>query len=110
MYYNVGFKSFDITKCSSGADSWYEWVERRSKLMRSVTISHEKWLVAVFIEASGVQGNTIKRWRMKDHFSEFFRTLKYYENGGYIALLLFKSKSIILHWTTHTKGMGEHST
>ncbi|KAF3661862.1 hypothetical protein FXO37_12741 [Capsicum annuum] len=42
---------------------------------------------SVIIEASEVQGNIIKRWGMKDHFSEFFCTLKYNENGRYISFI-----------------------
>ncbi|KAG5568677.1 hypothetical protein H5410_064311 [Solanum commersonii] len=40
IYYNAGFKSYEITKCHSGAESWYEWCERMRNLMRRVKISH----------------------------------------------------------------------
>lgn len=79
IFYNVGFKSYDITRCKDKVGSWFVWVERSRRLMRRVEISIKvlKWLVTVFIEASKVQGRTVKRWNMKDHFAEFYCTLKY---------------------------------
>lgn len=77
-------------------------------LMQRVKISLKvlKWLAAVFIEASKVQRNTIKRWRMKDHFSEFFCTLKYNENGRYIIFIAIQGqrKSIIITPESTYKG------
>ncbi|TMW91391.1 hypothetical protein EJD97_014397 [Solanum chilense] len=35
MYYNVGFKSFDITKCSSGADSWWRTDASKKALLHT---------------------------------------------------------------------------
>lgn len=65
IYLNAGFKSYEITKCHSGAESWYEWSERSRYLMRRVKTSHEvlKWLVSVFIEATKLQGKAVRRWR-----------------------------------------------
>lgn len=67
-FYSASFKAYDISRCQAGgADTWYEWVERRMYLMR-VKISSKilKWLVNVFIKASKVQGNVIKKWRLAE--------------------------------------------
>ncbi|KAG5629011.1 hypothetical protein H5410_000728 [Solanum commersonii] len=54
IYYNAGFKSYEITRCKGGTDSWYEWTESSRKLVRRVKISIKvlRWLVSIFIEAS----------------------------------------------------------
>lgn len=108
IYYNAGFKSYKITKCHLGAETWYEWFERSRKLMRSVTVSHKnlKWLVSVFIEASKTQGKEVRRWKTRDHFSELFSTLKYNENGRYISFIALQGqkKSIIITPECYHKG------
>lgn len=108
IYYNAGFKSYDITKSSSAEDSWYEWVERSRYLMRRVKISSKvlRWLASVFTEASKIHENTVKRWKMKDHFSEFFCTLKCNENGRYISFIALQGqrKSIIITPESSHKG------
>lgn len=108
ILYNAGFKSYEITKCRTGTEHWYEWVERSRNLMRRVKISLKvlRWLVSVFIEAAKQQGNITKRWNMKDHFSDFFCTLKYNENGRYISFIAIQgqSKSVIIKPESIFKG------
>ncbi|WMV40484.1 hypothetical protein MTR67_033869 [Solanum verrucosum] len=100
IFYNAGFKSYDITRCKDEVGKWFEWVERSRKLMRGVKVSIKvlKWVVAVFIEASKVHGRTVKRWNLKDHFAEFYCTLKYNESGRYISFIALQgqNKSVII--------------
>ncbi|KAG5619008.1 hypothetical protein H5410_018832 [Solanum commersonii] len=108
IFYNAGFKSYDITRCKDKVGSWFAWVERSRHLMRRVEISIKvlKWLVTVFIEASKVQGRTVKRWNMKDHFAEFYCTLKYNESGRYISFIALQgqNKSVIITPESTFKG------
>ncbi|KAG5619929.1 hypothetical protein H5410_005147 [Solanum commersonii] len=108
IFYNAGFKSYDITRCKDKVGSWFAWVERNRRLMRRVEISIKvlKWLVTVFIEASKVQRRTVKRWNMKDHFAEFYCTLKYNESGRYINFIALQgqNKSVIITPESTFKG------
>ncbi|KAF3665931.1 hypothetical protein FXO38_09300 [Capsicum annuum] len=65
------FLVLEESPIESGSDTTEEWKESKE----------------VIIEASEVQGSIIKRWGMKDHFSEFFCTLKYNENGRSISFI-----------------------
>uniref|UniRef100_M1DGH2 Uncharacterized protein n=1 Tax=Solanum tuberosum TaxID=4113 RepID=M1DGH2_SOLTU len=73
IFYNAGFKSYEITRCKERAETWYEWTERSKNLMRRMKISIKvlRWLISVFIEASKVQGDSVKRWKVKDLYSDF---------------------------------------
>ncbi|KAH0661436.1 hypothetical protein KY284_026367 [Solanum tuberosum] len=108
IYYNAGFKSYEIARFKNGAEVWFEWVERSQYQMRRVKISIKvlRWLVAIFIEASKVQGMAVKRWSMKDHFAELYCTLKYNEKGRYISFIATQgiSRSIIITPETNNKG------
>lgn len=108
IFYNAGFKSYDIMRCKDEVGIWFERVERSRNLMRRVKVSIKvlKWLVAVFIEASKVQGRTIKMWNMKDHFGEFYCTLKYNESGRYISFIALQgqNKSVIITPESTPKG------
>ena len=63
-------------------------------------------MVAVFIEPSKVQGRTIKRWNMKDHFADFYCTLKYNSSGRYISFIALQGqkKSVIITPESTFKG------
>ncbi|KAG5596245.1 hypothetical protein H5410_037477 [Solanum commersonii] len=78
-----GFKPYEITRRYSDSEVLFDWIERDRYLMRQVTISINvrKWLVFIFNAATEEKRKTIKRWNMKDHFLEFFCTLKYNESG-----------------------------
>lgn len=41
IFYNAGFKSYDITKGRSGAEFWFEWVECSRNFMLGVKVSLE---------------------------------------------------------------------
>ncbi|KAF3674022.1 Ras-related protein RABF2b [Capsicum annuum] len=114
IYYNAGFKSYDITRIKSEAEIWYEWVEPSRYVMRKVQISHKvlKWIAFVFIEATKEQRKTVKRWSIKDNLWEFFCTLKYNENGRYISFISIQGEHkavIITPETTLNGGWGNIS-
>lgn len=111
IYYNAGFKSYDITRRCSKAEKWFDWVEHSRNLIRQVTISINviKWIVYVFNMASKEQKKTVKRWNKKDHFAVFFCIPKYNEHGRYISFIAIQgeSKSIIItSETTYKEGWG----
>uniref|UniRef100_M0ZV41 DUF4283 domain-containing protein n=1 Tax=Solanum tuberosum TaxID=4113 RepID=M0ZV41_SOLTU len=76
--------------------------------MRGVKVSIKvlKWVVAVFIKASKVHRRTVKRWNLKDHFAEFYCTLKYNESGRYISFIALQgqNKSVIIIPESTPKG------
>lgn len=63
-----------------------------------IGIKVQKWLVSVFIEASKIRGDVIKWWSLRDHFEEFYRTLKFNENGRYVSFSAIQreKRSIII--------------
>lgn len=89
IFYHAGFKSYDIAKSSSSAETWFEWTECSRHLKRRATISLKvmKWIVQVFVTASKEPNQTVRRWKLKDHYAEFFCTLKYNERGRYISFI-----------------------
>lgn len=100
IYYNAGFKSFDITKNCSRSEVWFERVERSRKLMRTATVSLKvmKWVTEVFNAVSKEHNRAIRRWNMKDHYAEFYCNLKYNEYGRYISFIVVQgeNKSVII--------------
>ena len=93
------------------SEVWFDWIERSRYLTREVTISINvmKWLVFVFNAATEEKRKTVKRWNMKDHFSEFFCTLKYNESGRYISFIAIHGEVnlLLLHQRVLLKRVGE---
>lgn len=48
IFYNAGFKSYDITKCKSGAETWYEWFECSRNVMKKGQVSLEVASVGIY--------------------------------------------------------------
>ena len=63
-------------------------------------------LTTSFFEASKEQGNVVRRWKAKDHFSEYFCTLKNNENGRYISFIAIQgqNKAVIITPETTFRG------
>lgn len=50
IYFNGGFKSYDITGWISGNVSWYDWVERSRNMMTRVTLNEKSldWIKKIW--------------------------------------------------------------
>lgn len=94
IYFNQGFKSYDITRWTSNNVSWYDWVERSTNMMRRVTISEKvlEWICFILREASADQKNMVRRWRLKDQVAEYIGTRKDNTHGRYMSILSIKGR------------------
>ncbi|KAH0746461.1 hypothetical protein KY285_008118 [Solanum tuberosum] len=94
IYFDVGFKSSDITRGVSRAETWYDWVERGCKMMTRMSISQKtmEWLAFALKEASKGQGNSVCRWKYRDQFAEFFCSRNYNKSGRYVSILKLQGK------------------
>ncbi|KAG5607522.1 hypothetical protein H5410_029014 [Solanum commersonii] len=101
IFYNASFKSYDITRCKDKVGRWFEWMEHSRHQMKRVKISIKvlKWLVAelkppkCWEDTKSQSKQALKRWNMKDHFAEFYCTLKYNESGRYISFIALQDKT-----------------
>ncbi|CAN4097249.1 unnamed protein product [Withania somnifera] len=95
IYFNVGFKSFDVTRWSSGSNHWFDWVERSKNRMRRITLGKKtmEWLCYILEEASSDQKNSVRRWRTKDQGEDFYGTRMYNEHGKYMSILSLKGEA-----------------
>lgn len=87
IYFNAGFKAFDITKWNAEDSVCYEWVERSRRMMRRTTVSSKamEWICFVLRVASRDQKKNLKRWRFADRKEEYFCTRKQNEYGRYMG-------------------------
>lgn len=73
--------------------------------MRKVKVSNNvlKCLVTTFIEASKIQGQTVKRWKVKDHFMSSSVLLNTMTEVDTSDSLLFKESTnlSLLHQSLH---------
>lgn len=62
-YFTAGFKSYDITKKVSRAETWYDWVERGRNMMTRASFSQKtmEWIAYVLREASKTKGYSVRR-------------------------------------------------
>uniref|UniRef100_A0A0V0IZK3 Putative ovule protein n=1 Tax=Solanum chacoense TaxID=4108 RepID=A0A0V0IZK3_SOLCH len=111
IYFAVGFKSYDITRVVSRAETWYDWVERGRKMMTRMSISQKtmEWLAYNLKEASKSHGNTVRRWKRQDHFTELFCARNYNKFGRYISIIKVQDKKrdviIIPEWSLNSGWM-----
>ncbi|KAH0722003.1 hypothetical protein KY289_005047 [Solanum tuberosum] len=89
IYFAVGFKAYDISRTLGTVGAWYDWTERNRKSVTRTTFNEKtmEWIVQTLREASLTRGNTVKRWKKKDSFSEVFCSRNYNKFGRYISLI-----------------------
>ncbi|KAG5595104.1 hypothetical protein H5410_036336, partial [Solanum commersonii] len=104
------FKSYEITGCKEGAKHGNLSVARNLVRRAKFSIKVLRWLISVFIEASKVKGDSVKRWKVKDLYLDFFCTLKYNKKGGYIGFIAIQgqNKASSLQSKSTQHGLGKH--
>ncbi|KAM3252929.1 hypothetical protein P3L10_006999 [Capsicum annuum] len=98
IYFNQGFKSYDITRWTSNKVAWYDWVEKSRNMMRRVTLNEKalEWICFILTEASSDQKFQVRRWRYKDQMADFFGTRKYNSHGRYMSILSLKGEDRVV--------------
>ncbi|KAG5579153.1 hypothetical protein H5410_049780 [Solanum commersonii] len=79
IYFNAGFKSFDITRWQCSRSVVFEWVERSRKMMHRSTMSSKcmDWICFTLKEASHDKGKNPRKWKFTEQGTEHFFSRKH---------------------------------
>jgi len=91
IHFAVGFKSYDLARLSGTAGDWYDWTER-SRTTTHFTKKTMMWILQRLKEASLSKGNSVRRWKMREDFSETFCARNLNKYGRYISIINLKGK------------------
>lgn len=76
VYFNEGFKSFDVTRWTARNEAWYEWVERSRNMMRLSNLSSNTMRSLILKEPLKDGKNMIMKWTTKEKLADLFCTRK----------------------------------
>lgn len=73
IYFAVGVKSFNVSRISGTQGDLYKWTERNRRCAtRTQFTKRTIWLIQRLKEASLVKGNSVRRWKRREVFSETY--------------------------------------
>ncbi|KAG5620123.1 hypothetical protein H5410_005341 [Solanum commersonii] len=89
IYFNAGFKSFDITRWQCSRSVVFEWVERSRKMMHRSTMSSKcmDWICFTLKEASHDKGKNPRKWKFTEQGTEHFFSRKHNSYGRFMSLV-----------------------
>lgn len=115
IFFAMGFKSFDVARDVSRAETWYDWTERGRRMMSRASFSQKtmEWICSILKEASKVKGNVVRRWKRQEHVSNVFCARNFKNKGRYISIINIQGKNravIIIPKITFNAGWWDLAT